>query len=72
MNRITKKQAAERKAAWSLALAEGRVLRHIVGIYPERATLTSYPTIEARDAALATTSAPCEIVDAAKLSIIAG
>ena len=38
---MTKREAAERKAAWSLALKEGRVVR-----FPEMDRLTSYPTNE--------------------------
>ena len=45
---MTKKQARERKAAWSLALAEGRVLRHLAAPL----ALTAYQTIAARDAAM--------------------
>ncbi len=37
----TKKEAIARKAAWSKALAEGRVVRYNGGL-----SLTSYPTIE--------------------------
>lgn len=37
----TKKEAIERKAAWSKALQEGRVVRYNGGM-----TLTSYPTVE--------------------------
>lgn len=50
-----KLQQRERKAAWSLALAEGRVLRALD-------SLTSYPTIAARDAALAKSCGLAEIV----------
>lgn len=44
---MTKKESYARKEAWSLALKEGRVVRY------DEFTMTSYPTIEARDAALA-------------------
>jgi len=37
---MTKKEAIERKAAWSRALAEGRVVRFEGGM-----RLTSYPTV---------------------------
>ena len=44
---MTKKEYKARKAAWQQALTEGRVVR-----FAEN-SLTSYPTIEMRDAALA-------------------
>lgn len=48
--RLTKKQQTTlRRAAWRQALHDGRVLRDSLA-----GTLTSYPTIEARDRALAT------------------
>ena len=50
-----KRDTRARNAAWRQALAEGRVLRH-------GATLTSYPTIEARDAALAKADGCAHIV----------
>lgn len=50
---MTKKQYREQRAAWSLALTEGRVVSHLEGIYPERRSLTSYPTIAMRDEVLA-------------------
>jgi hypothetical protein len=43
---MTKREYRAARAEWTKALAEGRILR--VGN-----TLTSYPTIEARDAAIA-------------------
>lgn len=57
---MTKKEAKVRKLAWNVALAEGRVLKYDAG-----KQLTSYPTIEARDTALAQAKAvgfPCEVV----------
>ena len=57
---MTKKQARERKAEWSKALVEKRILR-----FDNGQRLISYPTIEARnaafDAAMAT-GIPCEVV----------
>jgi len=49
-----KRKQRERNAMWQAALADGRVVRRVVRIYPEQTTLTAYPTIEARDAAIAT------------------
>ena len=43
---VTKKEARAAKASWALALVEGRVLRYCDG------SLTSFPTVEARDAEL--------------------
>lgn len=43
---MTKKQAIARKLAWQQALSDNRVIRY------EDGRLTSYPTIERRDAAL--------------------
>ena len=60
---MTKKQIRARNAAWKLALAEGRVLRHVVGTYPERVTLTSYATIIERDAVLARAGGYAQIVE---------
>lgn len=53
MARVTKKEAAARKAAWTLALAEGRVVAFKNPITKATDFLTSYPSIEARDAAVA-------------------
>ncbi len=46
---MTKKEAKTRKSAWQLALSEGRVVRTNDGN-----TLTSYPTVEQAQAAVAT------------------
>ena len=46
---MTRKEAIARKAAWALALSEGRVVRYNGGM-----TLTSYPTVEAAQLALLT------------------
>lgn len=57
---MTKKEYVARKLAWRTAIAEGRMLRFAGGAY-----MTSYPTIEARDAALALATQsgiPCEVV----------
>lgn len=45
---MTKKEAAKRKAAWLQALKEPRVVR-----IPSMSRMTAYPTIDARDKALA-------------------
>jgi hypothetical protein len=47
-NKLTKKEAAKRKADWNKAIREGRVVRFL-----GMSTFVCYPTIEARDAALA-------------------
>jgi hypothetical protein len=59
---MTKKEYRQQRAAWKAALADGRVLKVVVGVYPERTTLTSYPTLEARDSALAKSDGLAQIV----------
>lgn len=47
-NKLTKKEAAARKAEWTKALTEGRVIR-----FGNGDSFRSFPTIEARDEFLA-------------------
>lgn len=46
-DKLTKKEARARRAAWNLALAEGRMIRS-----PDGLTMTSFPTVEETLAAL--------------------
>jgi hypothetical protein len=49
--KMNKKQARAQKAAWQAALIEGRIVRW------NENTMTSYPTIEMRDTAIAKNAA---------------
>lgn len=64
MKKTTKAEAKAQKAEWAKALVEGRVVRFNDGL-----TLKAYPTIEARDLALAAFAAAgmdAEIVEVAQ------